>query len=262
MVEESALRVGWIQMDIVWEDPAANVERVAGFLSQASPVDVWVLPEMWSTGFSMRTEIAEEEPGPGLRAMQRWAAQHQALFIGSLMVKAQGRYYNRAYAVFPDGSYVAYDKRHLFRMAGEDKHYTPGTRQVVVEWRGWRIAMQVCYDLRFPVWARWRPDYAYDLLVYVANWPALRHAHWEALLRARAVENLAYVLGVNRIGRDAKGLMYVGGSSLWGFWGEKLFSAGEAEGAFRVEMALSPLQGYRERFPAWQDADTFYVREA
>ncbi|GIV22780.1 MAG: amidohydrolase [Bacteroidia bacterium] len=257
MAEASVLRVGWIQMDIAWEDPAANVARVEKLLSHALPADVWVLPEMWSTGFSMRTEIAEEEPGQGLRAMQRWAAQQQALFIGSLMVKAQGRYYNRAYAVFPDGSYVAYDKRHLFRMAGEDTYYTAGTRQVAVEWQGWRIAMQVCYDLRFPVWARWRPDYPYDLLVYVANWPAVRQTHWERLLPARAVENLSYVLGVNRIGQDAKGLMYVGGSSLWSFWGEKILSAGETEGAFRMEIALSPLQAYRVRFPAWQDADAF-----
>lgn len=245
-------------MAIAWESPAANIERVWRFLEQApSEVDVWVLPEMWSTGFSMRTQVAEVEPGPALRAMQDWARAKQALLIGSVLVVQAGRYYNRAYVVWPDGSWQTYDKRHLFRMAGEDKVFVAGTDRLVVTHCGWHLALQVCYDLRFPVWSRRTPDYDYDVLIYVANWPVPRTAQWTRLLPARAIENQAYVLGVNRIGQDGEGRQYEGASALYDFLGEKLLGSGEAEGLMSASLSKAALEAWRARFPAWQDADKF-----
>ncbi|MDW8133590.1 MAG: amidohydrolase [Bacteroidia bacterium] len=256
----STLRVGWFQLDLAWEAPTLNAVRIERWLSEyGSEAEVWVLPEMWSTGFSMNTQIAEEEPGPSLRLMQAWAATYQALFIGSLMVRVGGSTRNRAYTVFPDGGYKFYDKRHLFRMAEEHHWYTAGKEQLLIEWRGWYIAPLICYDLRFPVWSRRTSKYAYDLLIYVSNWPAVRHAHWESLLRARAIENQAYVLGVNRIGEDATGHSYLGGSALYDFQGRECLNAGTAEGVFFYTLSQTELYAYREKFPAWQDADTFVL---
>ncbi|MCS6790407.1 MAG: amidohydrolase [Bacteroidia bacterium] len=256
----SSLRVGWIQPDTTWENPQANIEYIDRLLDQQA-TEVWVLPEMWSTGFSMEVERAEDEGGPSLQAMRRWAREQQALIIGSVKVRLpgepQGR--NRAYGVYPDGSYTYYDKRHLFRMAQEHLYYIPGTQQSVWIWKGWRIAVQVCYDLRFPVWARRSPTYDYELLIYVANWPAPRHEAWQKLLPARAIENQAYVLGVNRIGQDGKGHSYQGGSSLWSFKGEKLLHSGAAEGAFVAEIHQEALHAFRAQFPAHLDADFFTI---
>lgn len=253
------LRLGWIQTGLEWEDPEANIRRVSHHLegAQHEGVAVWVLPEMWSTGFSMRTEIAEREEGEALQAMQTWAQTSGALVIGSLMVRVGETVRNRAYAVYPTGKYLAYDKRHLFRMAGEHTLFTAGSHQVVVPWQGWRIAVQICYDLRFPVWSRRTPSYDYDILLYVANWPAARHAHWEKLLPARAIENQAYVLGVNRIGRDGNGHLYQGGSALYDFRGELVATAHAEEKVCIADIPLQPLRAYRESFPAWRDADPF-----
>jgi len=215
---------------------------------------------MWSTGFSMSVDQAEPEGGPSFLAMQAWARHYGALVVGSLRVRTANDVRNRAYAVFPDGTAVFYDKRHLFRMAQEERYYAAGNRQVVFSWKGWNLAVQICYDLRFPVWSRRTAAYAYDVLIYVANWPAARHAHWRKLLPARAIENQSYVLGVNRLGRDGNGHLYAGGSALYDFRGEVLLNSGQAEGAFVQEILLTPLQAYRESFPAWKDADEFQLR--
>lgn len=257
------LRVGWLQLNLAWQDPPTNIAEVQALLAKKpGEAEVWVLPEMWSTGFALTAEGAESEPGPALTAMQHWAAQHQALFIGSLKITHNGHLYNRAYVVQPDGTYFTYDKRHLFRMAGEERLFTAGRTRVVVEWKGWRLAPLICYDLRFPVWSRRSPTYDYDVLVYVANWPAARHAHWAALLPARAIENQAYVLGVNRLGIDGKGHLYAGGSTLYDPQGRLLLSSGEAAGAFTAALSYEALQHYRETFPAWQDADKFTLQES
>ncbi len=254
----AALRVGWLQMDLAWESPATNIARVEALLG-AHRADVWVLPEMWSTGFTMNTALAEGEAGPAYRAMQRWAAERQALLIGSLQVRIGDKARNRLYAVFPNGQVASYDKRHLFRMASEHAYYEAGTQRLLVEWQGWRIAPLICYDLRFPVWSRRTPEYDYDLLIYVANWPSARHAHWTALLPARAIENQAYTLGVNRIGTDGNRHTYAGGSVLLDPKGEVILHAGSAEGAFVATIDIEALRTYRERFPAWQDADKFEI---
>lgn len=256
MAEE--LRLGWVQYDLVWEDVEANIARVDRLLA-GTEAAVWVLPEMWSTGFSMEVASAEPEGGPAWQAMRRWAETKNALIIGSVKVQAEGQARNRAYLVFPDGQYAFYDKRHLFRLAGEHQHFVPGHKPVVVEWQGWRLAVQICYDLRFPVWSARRPGYDYDVLIYVANWPAVRHTHWSRLLPARAIENQAYVLGVNRVGRDGQGHLYLGGSALWSPKGEVLLHSGEAEGAFVGVLSYPELVAYRRDFPFAQDADDFQL---
>lgn len=254
----SPLRIGWVQMDIVWESSEANIARLDRLL-EGHTADVWVLPEMWSTGFTMNVKTAERDYGAAREAMHRHAARLQALLIGSVQVQVEHTMCNRLYAIFPDGETIVYDKRHLFRMAGEHLYYTAGEKQVVVEWKGWRIAPLICYDLRFPVWSRRTPAYDYDLLIYVANWPRVRHSHWLTLLPARAVENQAFVLGVNRIGEDGNGHAYAGGSQMISPTGEILLHSGSAEGAFVTEIDRAALQTYRERFPAWQDADAFMI---
>ncbi len=257
--ESSELRLGWVQMDIAWEKPQANISFLEDLWKKVGQAaEVWVLSEMWATGFSVSAREAETEPGPALQAMQHWAARHQALFIGSLKVRdSEGRLYNRAYAVSPSGRWRAYDKRHLFRMAGEEKLFTAGRDRLLIIYKGWRIALQVCYDLRFPVWSRRTQNYDYDLLVYVANWPSVRAAHWQRLLPARAIENQAYVLGVNRVGADGTGKSYKGASGLYSPLGEGILLSGETQGAFWQTLSKASVQGYRMAFPAWQDADDF-----
>lgn len=252
----SHLRIGWVQMDIVWEQPEANISRFHQLI-EGQAADVWVLPEMWSTGFTMNVATAEKEWGPTWEAMRYQAAQLQALLMGSVQVRVDGTMRNRLYAIFPDGETMIYDKKHLFRMSGEHLSYLAGEKRLVVEWKGWRIAPLICYDLRFPVWSRRTPSYDYDLLIYVANWPQVRHSHWLALLPARAIENQAFVLGVNRIGQDGNGHTYAGGSQLIAPTGEVLLHSGIAEGCFVAEIDRIAMQTYRERFPAWQDADAF-----
>ena len=252
------LRVTLVQADIAWQDPAANRHRLAAhFRGLAGHTDLIVLPEMFSTGFSMDAE-ALAEPWTGRRSAgcarrpPRWAAS----ITGSLIV-ARRRAATTTACVWarPDGTLAHYDKRHLFRMAGEHEHYAAGDRRLTVELKGWRVCPLVCYDLRFPVWSRSRGDY--DLLLYVANWPARRAHAWSALLRARAIENLCYVVGVNRIGRDGNGASYAGDSVALDFLGQPLSSEG---GGDRVETAvldMESLRAYRASFPAHLDADGF-----
>ena len=251
------LRVTLVQAELAWQDPAANRHRLAAhFRGLVGHTDLVVLPEMFSTGFSMAAaELAEDMDGPTIDWMREEAAALGCVIAGSLIVRDGGRCYNRLVWARPDGSLEHYDKRHLFRLAGEQEHYAAGSRRLVVALKGWRVCPMICYDLRFPVWSRSRGDY--DLLLYVANWPQRRALAWSTLLRARAIENQSYVVGVNRIGKDGNGTAYAGDSVALDFLGQPLSSEG---GGDRVETAvldLESLRAYRESFPVHLDADRF-----
>lgn len=251
------LTLALIQTELAWQDPAANRSHFADLLEQARGADLVVLPEMFSTGFSMDSAaLAEPEDGPTSHWLLEQAARLDAVITGSLIIQAaDGSYRNRLLWARPDGSLAHYDKRHLFRMAGEHQHYAAGEEQVLLELKGWRIRPLICYDLRFPVWSR--DPATTDLLLYTANWPALRRQHWNRLLPARAIENLCYVAAVNRVGEDAKGFAYSGDSQVLDFQGEALLEAGAGDGVFVTTLSAAELAAYRQRFPAHLDADGF-----
>jgi len=256
----SHLRVTMVQCDLAWQEPATNRHRLAAhFRGLAGHTDLVVLPEMFSTGFSMEAAaLAEDMDGPTVGWMREEAAAMGCVLSGSLIVREGGRHFNRLVWARPDGTLAHYDKRHLFRMAGEQQHYAAGERRLTAEVKGWRVCPMICYDLRFPVWSRSRGDY--DLLLYVANWPARRAPAWSALLRARAIENLSYVVGVNRIGRDGNGTNYAGDSVALDFVGQSLSSEGGGDRAETAVLDMESLRSYRESFPAHLDADGFELR--
>ncbi|MFV3387933.1 amidohydrolase [Pseudomonas sp. NY15364] len=251
------LELALIQTTLAWHDPAANREHFQTLLEQARGADLVILPEMFTTGFSMESaELAEPEVGPSSIWLREQAQRIGAVICGSLIIQAaDGSYRNRLLWARPDGSFAYYDKRHLFRMAGEHKHYSAGDQQVVFDLNGWRVRPLICYDLRFPVWSR--DAGGTDLLLYTANWPGARRQHWNRLLPARAIENLCYVAAVNRVGEDGKGHGYTGDSQVLDFQGEALLTAGEGDGVFRTRLSHDALSTYRERFPAHLDADAF-----
>jgi len=253
------LRVTMIQTDLAWQDPAANRAIIAAHCrGLAGHTDLIVLPEMFSTGFSMAAlQLAETMDGPTVGWLREQAVALGCAITGSLIVREGDRHYNRLLWAAPDGRLRHYDKRHLFRMALEHQHYAAGTRRLVIEHRGWRVCPLVCYDLRFPVWSRNRDDY--DLLLYVANWPASRRLAWKTLLRARAIENLSYVVGVNRIGRDGNDVAYAGDSVALDYLAEPL--AGDRGGDFSETAVLDrdALGAFRSSFPAHLDADAFVL---
>jgi len=255
----SHLRVTLVQTELAWQDPAANRRSLAGhFRGLAGHTDLVVLPEMFSTGFSMEAEqLAEEMGGPTIGWLREEAAALGCVITGSLIVRDAGRCFNRLVWARPDGSLEYYDKRHLFRLANEQQHYAAGTRRLVAAVKGWRVCPLICYDLRFPVWSRSRGDY--DLLLYVANWPQRRAHAWVTLLKARAIENLSYVVGVNRIGRDGNGTSYAGDSVALDFLGQPLSSEGGGDRVETVVLDLESLQSYRNSFPAQLDADPYEI---
>ncbi|WP_161889880.1 amidohydrolase [Pontibacter russatus] len=254
------LRVTIVQTQLHWQDAGANRTMFSGKLAAAAPqTDLIVLPEMFTTGFSMEAAaLAEEAEGPTLSWMQQEARKHRAVVTGSVMVQGQGKFFNRLYWVRPDGSHALYDKRHLFRMAKEHHTYTAGTERLIVELNGWSICPLVCYDLRFPVWSR-NTGSGYDLLLYVANWPQARSLAWRTLLQARAIENLAYVVGVNRVGTDGNNHPYSGDSAIIHPKGHHLLETSQAEGVHTVTLSKQELTDFREAFPAHRDADGFQL---
>jgi len=256
------LTISMVQANLHWQDAAANRATLDRCLSQISiPTDLIVLPEMFTTGFSMdAAALAETMNGPTVAWLRQHAAIHQAVVTGSLIIKENGQYFNRLLWVRPDGSLSHYDKRHLFTMAGEQHTYTAGSTQLIEEWRGWRICPLVCYDLRFPVWSRNQAAQPYDLLLYVANWPAVRRNAWITLLRARAIENLSYVLGVNRVGQDGLGHEYAGDSALLDMRGDYLLQAGNLHSCITRTLRWEDLEDFRTKFPALNDADSFTLR--
>ena len=226
----------------------------------SEPTQLIVLPEMFSTGFSMHaTQCAEAMGGRAVLWLQAKAAAKAVHIAGSLMIKAQGRFYNRLVWAHPDGALTTYDKKHLFRYAGEEKVYAAGDRQVTIAVDNWRIRPFICYDLRFPIWCR-NLNNAYDLALFVANWPARRAAHWKALLRARAIENQAYVIGVNRVGVDGNGHAYSGDSAAISPSGEVMFEKNDEECTPTLRFSRKTLEDYRATFPAWMDADGDMLR--
>ncbi len=252
-----ALRISLVQLSTRWHDPAGNRALYGAAIAPlAGASDLIVLPETFTSGFSNEAAAAAETmTGETVSWMRERAAVTGAALAGSLPIRDQGAVYNRLIFVTPDGTLRWYDKRHLFRMAGEQQRYAPGRARPVFEHRGWRILPQVCYDLRFPVFMRNRGDY--DLILLVANWPALRHEHWRTLLRARAIENLACVVAVNRVGRDGNGLEYAGGSAVIDAEGRSIVELGPEAQVVTVRLDPGPLRAWRERFPADRDADRF-----
>lgn len=258
-----SLRVSMLQSALQWHDPQANRDHLQPqILALANSTDLIVLPEMFTTGFTMETSrLAEDPAGPSCDWLRQLSAATNAAITGSLITQAgAGDYRNRLLFVQPDGAVHFYDKRHLFRMGGEHKAFAPGGSTVVVSWRGFRIGLLVCYDLRFPVWSRRRAEFDYDLLVYVANWPAARAYAWTQLLRARAIENQAYVVGVNRVGRDGHGIAHSGDSALLDYLGMPLVAMESAAGAATAVLDGAALRVFREKFPAQLDADEFELK--
>ena len=251
------LRVALLQTTLQWESAGVNRLHFDQWINSLDArVDLIVLPEMFSSGFSMQVEnTAECMDGASVSWMQNTAAATQAAICGSLAIRDGQRVFNRFVMAYPDGSLDYYDKRHLFRMAGEEQRYSAGNQRRILQWRGWRLCPMVCYDLRFPVWSRYRQDY--DALIYVANWPAARRLHWRQLLIARAIENQCVVIGVNRVGVDHNGLRYCGDSMVIDAQGATILDPKDAIGAHIVSIDAAAVQAVREAFPVTLDADDF-----
>ena len=255
----STLRVSLVQQPLVWHDPQGNRAHFeALLLPLAGHTDLVVLPETFTTGFSMEVErLAESAGGLSAQWLARLATRLDAAVTGSIITRDGERYYNRLLWAAPTGELRAYDKRHLFRMGREHQHFTAGRAAWSTPWRGFNICPLVCYDLRFPVFSRRRAQLDYDLLLYVANWPAARANAWRQLLRARAIENQAYVVGVNRVGLDGHGVAYAGDSAAIDFLGEPLAELGAAALITTLSLDAAALQAFRSKFPAHLDADAF-----
>ena len=260
------LKITLVQSDLHWEDIEANLAMFEEKIWQiGNTTDVIVLPEMFTTGFSMSAaKLGEQMNMRTFKWMKQMADQTGALILGSYIAKVHDRYYNRLLWMEPGGNYKTYDKRHLFRMSGEHKVYTPGESLLIGTWKGWKICPLVCYDLRFPVWSRNKFDFntqklSYDVMIYVANWPTARIDAWNTLLRARAIENLSYVVGVNRIGQDENGVEYNGHSTVISPKGEAIYTNEGMESSHSVELNANSLQAFRDRFPAFMDADEFTI---
>lgn len=257
----TSIRITLLQTDIVWENKQENLRLLHQKLqSLRGTTEIVVLPEMFSTGFSMNSKLlAESISGETISSLKEWASLFQIAIVGSYIAVDNHRYYNRGFFLTPEGDEFYYDKRHLFRMGQEADHFTAGNERLIVPYRGWNICLLVCYDLRFPVWSR-NVENEYDLLIYVANWPIQRRLVWDTLLRARALENQSYVCGVNRIGIDGHSLEYNGGSIMYSPIGQEIASLPDgAEGAVTTVLDLPTLRKFREKFPVWKDADEFHL---
>lgn len=249
------LKVTIIQPDIIWEDVNANLKQYSNFLSQVGETDLIVLPEMFTTGFSMESEkLKETMEGSSVRWMKETANSKNVVVIGSLIIEEKEEIFNRAVCAFPDGSVFSYDKRHLFAMGQEHLHYAAGSQKLIIEYKGWKICPLICYDLRFPVWSRNTENY--DLLIYVANWPAARSYVWKSLLVARAIENQSYCVGVNRSGIDGYGINYSGDSAFIDAKGAAAF-LGEQPAVQTFELNYDELHTFRKNFPVLNDKDKF-----
>lgn len=264
------LQIAAVQTSLHWEDKEANLHMLGEKIrAYTEPTDVFFLPEMFTTGFTMRAEkFAEPMDGPAHEWMRALAKVKHAAIAGSVIIKDGDSYYNRLLWVNPDGSTVHYDKRHLFRMGQEEKHYSPGDKRVIVEYNSWKICLQVCYDLRFPVWSRNRflindgiAQGEYDVLLYVANWPERRSQIWKTLLMARGIENASYVVGVNRVGNDGNFIYHSGDSGIYDFRGD-IIKTGiiSAEEILSARLSMQDLRDYRKSFPVGLDADNFSIQ--
>jgi omega-amidase len=253
------LKIATIQTTLEWENKETNLSVFDTLISplQDKNIDVIILPEMFTTGFSMRPEkFAEKEQDSNtLKWLQEKARETNAAICGSFMTEENEKYFNRLYWVQPDGVFFKYDKRHLFSLANEPEHYTAGKEKIIVTWRGWKICPLICYDLRFPVWSRNTENY--DLLIYVANWPERRSHHWKSLLVARAIENQSYCIGVNRIGFDGNQIYHSGDSAIIDFEGNILYQKKHEKDVFIVSISLQNQMNFRAKFPFLNDKDIF-----
>ncbi len=248
------MKISILQLDLVWENPQENLRKADAAIASAPGADLYVLPEMFPTGFcTVPDGVAEPEGGFVLHWMKDKAARTDAALAGSVAVRHEGRYYNRFYFVTPDGSVTWYDKKHLFTYGGEHERFTAGDKRVVIEFRGVRIMLLVCYDLRFPIWSRNHGDY--DMILYVASWPVTRMNAWKSLLVARAIENQCYVAGVNRVGTDPSN-EYGGGSMVIDPYGKMIASCEDGvECSASAEIDIPMLEAFREKFPVLNDSD-------
>ncbi len=255
------LTVSTLQTSLHWEDPARNLEHFTEKIAGLPVTDILILPEMFTTGFTMKPEAqAEEAGGSGLQWMQQQALAKGCVMVGSISVKENGNYYNRLYWVKPDGTFLVYDKRHLFRMGKEHEHYTAGNSRLTIDYKGWKICPLICYDLRFPVWSRNTQQDPYDLLIYSANWPEVRSFPWKHLLIARAIENQCYVAGVNRIGTDGTGISYSGDTVVLNPRGEAISQTKAYEESLEtLTLSYQALSDFRKVFPVLDDADRFTI---
>jgi omega-amidase len=259
------LRITLVQTKLHWHKPELNLPMFDALLTQVkkSSTDIILLPEMFSTGFSMQAAaLAEEMDGYAVTWMKKTAKQKNAILCGSLIIKEKNKFYNRLIWMNPDGTYLVYDKRHLFRMAHEEKTYAAGKKKIIVDCKGWKICPLVCYDLRFPVWSRRTEKENYDLLIYVANWPERRKHAWKQLLVARAIENQSYVAGLNRIGKDGNKINYTGDTAVIDPLGKKIsFTKASMTSVETVTLSAKVLQGWREQMKTWMDADRFSLQK-
>lgn len=259
------LTISTIQTDLQWENKSANLKMLEEKINSLyQKTELVVLPEMFSTGFSMNAEaLAETMEGATVEWMKRISAENRLILTGSLIIKEDGKFYNRLIWMMPNGEFGYYNKRHLFAYGDEDKHYHSGNKRLISSVKGWKLNLQVCYDLRFPVWSRQSPsngeDYEYDVLVYVANWPERRNHAWKTLLCARAIENQCYVIGVNRVGKDNNEIYHSGNSLVIDPMGEVLYHMADEEDIFTISLQKERLAEVRNKFPFLKDADQFSI---
>lgn len=251
-----------IQPNIFWEDKAANLKQYEAYMDNVSEkMEVVVLPEMFSTGFSMAPErLAETMDGNTVQWMKNLSMKHRCILTGSVIIEEEGKYYNRLLWVLPDGKIGQYDKRHLFGYANEDEHYSRGEKRLIVSVKGFRICLQVCYDLRFPVWSRNKNE-EYDVLLYVANWPERRSMPWKTLLQARAIENMSYTIGVNRVGEDGNGIAHSGDSSMFSPLGELIWQHSNDAVCHTLSIDKDVITQARAQFSFLKDADDFIIKD-
>ncbi len=251
------LKITIIQPDIIWENTQANLDKYSQWIENIEETDLIILPEMFTTGFSMKPEkLKEAMDGPSINWMKNVAAKNDVAVVGSLIIEENEQIFNRAIWAFPDGKIKTYDKRHLYTMGQEHLHYSPGKEKTIIEYKGWKFCPQICYDLRFPVFARNVEDY--DVVFYMANWPSPRHHVWKNLLISRAIENQAYCFGINRTGTDGTGLRYLGDSACISPKGFAEFMD-EKESVKTFEISYSELHNFRKSFPLLKDRDNFKI---
>jgi predicted amidohydrolase len=276
------LTITTIQTNLVWENKVANLQALEKKINELEEkTEIVVLPEMFSTGFSMQPQLfAETMDGETVQWMKEITAKNKIILTGSLIIEEEGKFYNRLIWMLPNGQFGYYDKRHLFGYAEEDQHYTAGSKRLIASVKGWKINLQICYDLRFPAWARNRVLHSendttensmddvgtemivpeYDILIYVANWPERRSHAWKTLLCGRAIENQCYVIGVNRVGRDGNNINHSGNSLVIDPLGEVLYHMVEEEDIFTITLQKEHLLEIRNKFPFWKDGDFFSFR--
>lgn len=255
------LHISLLQTDLFWEDKFRNLEMLEKKLAAVeAATQIVVLPEMFTTGFSMQPKLfAETMEGPTVEWMVEQATLHKIILTGSIIIEEDDKFYNRLLWVLPTGQVAYYNKRHLFAFAGEDQEYTAGNKRLIAQVNGWKICLQICYDLRFPVWSRKQSPDEYDLLIYVANWPERRNHAWKTLLCARAIENQSYVVGVNRVGKDGHQINHSGDSMIVDPLGQVLYYKSENEDSVYMELEKNVVLEAREKFPFGKDADSFSI---